>query len=707
MPRGSLTLSAVLAAVLLTTAAPASAAVLPTPPTSSGPSAGAPSPAVPVTAETGFQGRASEAAEESRSCAGTRVETFGPASLTGAIVGAAVHDGRAYVVTRGQKPPVLAEIDLATRAVVRTARLPDAPAAGEPEGGWATAVSGGKVYVGTYPVPDLYRFDPASGEVTHLASFGKNGGYIWSLAAAPDGTLYAGTYPDGRVREYDPDTGAVRDFGVLAAGERYVRAVVADDRTVYAGLLDKGKLVAIDRATGAVRELAQGTTGIGVVAEHGDRVLAVSGPALIDVRKDGTDVRNVPLGPLSLDALTVAADGTVYATSRPDGAIHRYRTGDTALTPVADPPSRDDETRRIVLTDDDTLVGFSGSGGMWSLDLRTGTSAFTDLIEAGLPAGAERPQSMLLVPGRAVYVGGHFFMDVRDLRTGEQRRFRVPGEPKDLVRHGNKIYAALYPSGQVVSVDLRTDEVRPLARLGHDQQRPWDIEYDPGTGKLLVASAPLGARLEGALSIIDPGTGAIDSYPGVIPDQSLMSLSLDSRAGVVYLGGDVLGGGGTPPVRASASVAAFDLRTRTVRWQVDPVPGMRTFQDVKVHGGLLYGVYKRDSGTWIALDPATGTVRQRGALSGYGELTVHRGRVFAATFFGGGNAYELGTDEPGGGALGPARHLATGLGDDWYTNPQLHFEPGSWQAWTMSGRHLARVDLNPRCPLLTVTPPQG
>ncbi|MEW9553219.1 PQQ-binding-like beta-propeller repeat protein [Nonomuraea sp. NPDC050783] len=630
-------------------------------------------------------------------CAGPRVETFGPASLTGAIVGAVVHEDKAYVVTRGQKPPVLAEIDLNSRKVVRSVRLPDGPAAGEPEGGWATAVSGGKVYVGTYPVPDLYRFDPATGEVERLASFGKNGGYIWSLAAAPDGTIYAGTYPDGRVREYVPATGAVRDFGVLAAGERYVRAVAADADNVYAGLLDKGKLVAINRATGAVKELAQGGTGIGVVAEHGDRILAVSGQTLIDVRKDGTDARNVPLGG-SLDALTVAPDGTVYGTSRPDGAVHRYRTGDSAPTRIADPPSQDDETRRLALTGDGTLVGFSGSGGMWSLDLATGRSRFTDLIEAGLPAGAERPQSMLLVPGRAVYVGGHFFMDVRDLRTGEQRRFRVPGEPKDLVRRGNKIYAAVYPSGNIISIDLRTDEVRSLGYLGHGQQRPWDLEYDPVRDKLLVASAPLGAELEGALSIVDPDTGHMDVYKGVIPGQSLMSLSLDAREGVVYLGGDVLGGGGTPPVHTSASVAAFDLRSRTVLWQVEPVAGYRTFQDVKVHDGLLYGVYKRNSGAWIALDLATRTVRHQGTLSGYGELTTHRGRVFVSTFFGGGNAYEL-SDH--------ATQLATGLGDEWYTNPQLHFEPGSWKAWALSGRHLARIDLDPSCPPLTVTPPQG
>ncbi|GAA2769398.1 hypothetical protein [Nonomuraea dietziae] len=64
---------------------------------------------------------------------------------------------------------------------------------------------------------------------------------------------------------------------------------------------------------------------------------------------------------------------------------------------------------------------------MWTLELPSAKAEFVDLIEAGLPSGAERPQSMLLVPNRAVYIGGHFSMDVRDLRTGEHRRFRVPG----------------------------------------------------------------------------------------------------------------------------------------------------------------------------------------------------------------------------------------------------------------------------------------
>ncbi|MDA0633907.1 PQQ-binding-like beta-propeller repeat protein [Nonomuraea sp. MCN248] len=647
------------------------------------------SPAAPVSAAA----PASVPAAAPSRCGDPAVTTYGPSSLTAAIVGAAVHDGRAYLVSRGPKPPVLAELDLATRKVLRSVTLPDGPATGEPEGGWAVAVSGGKVYVGTYPVPDLYSFDIATGQVAHLHSFGAAGGFVWSLAAAPDGTLYAGTSSDGRVWEYVPGTGAVRRFGVLASGEHYVRAVAADDRYVYAGLLEKKLLMRIDRVSGAITQLATAGAAFGAVTVNGDRVVAVAGSELIDVRKDGSDLRRVTVGSGLLDAVTPVGDGSVYTASRPDGTVYRYRTGDTALTRVAAPPSYEDETRLLHVSGQDTLLAFAGSGALWELDTRAGTAAFTDLIDAGMPVGADRTQSMLVVPGRAVYRGGHFALDVRDLRTGEERRIRVTGEPKDLVRHGNKIYAAMYPTGEIISVDVRTDEVRSVGHLGHEQKRPWDIEYDPRSDKLLVATSSLSASVPGALSVVDPHTGEVDVYQNVIPGQNLMSLSLDEKKGVVYLAGDVFG-----TSAPTASIAAFDLRARTVLWQADPMPGHRTFQDVKVHDGLLYASYKRDSGAWIALDLATRQVVQQGRLSGYGELTVHRGRVFASVFREGGNAYEL--DAERGATL-----LATGMGDEWFTNPQLHFEPGSWNAWAIVGRDLARLRLDPRCPPLTIPAP--
>lgn len=76
---------------------------------------------------------------------------------------------------------VLAEVDLATRKVVRSVTLPDGRAEGEPEGGWAATVSGGKIYVGTYPSPDLYSFDPATGQVEHL-HFEPGSWKAWAMA---------------------------------------------------------------------------------------------------------------------------------------------------------------------------------------------------------------------------------------------------------------------------------------------------------------------------------------------------------------------------------------------------------------------------------------------------------------------------------------------------------------------------------------------
>ncbi|WP_329418566.1 hypothetical protein [Streptomyces sp. NBC_01268] len=630
-------------------------------------------------------------------CAGAGVERFGSASLTGAIVGATVHEGTAYVVTRGVKPPVLAAYDLATRRVVRETPIPDGPETGEPEGAWATTVSNGKIYVGTYPVPDLYRYDPATGQIKRVASFGKSGGFIWSLATAPDGKVYAGTYPDGTVWEFDPATGAKRSFGELAPNERYARGVDVDATYVYAALSDTKKLVSINRSTGAVKTLATSPSGFSTVSIGRTRVRAGAGNTLYDVKTDGTDLRTVNVG-ASIDSIGLAPDHTAYLSTRPNGEIFRYRTSEP-LESLGIPRSKE-ETRGVFL-DGTTLTGFSGSGGVWTMDVTTKQSDYVNLLDAGLTGGAERPQSILWDADRGnVWVGGHFSFTVHTPATGARTNIWVPGEPKALARRGDKLYAAIYPSSEVVELDLADPRapLRSLGYLGNGQARPWDMEYDPATDRLLIASAPLGTSTQGALSVVDPVTGDKQVYVNVIPNESLMSLSLGPD-GIVYLGGDVRGGGGGDPAgwNSAASVAAFDLATRTVTWELDPVAGSETIQDVKVHDGILYGVFKRDAG-WFTMDLATRRVLGKGALPGYGEIEVHQGTVFTSTYFGGGNVHQLG---PG---LTAPKLVATGLGDNWYTNPQLAFEPSGWHAWALVGRDLARLRLDPGCPVLTVTP---
>ncbi|MBT2445448.1 PQQ-like beta-propeller repeat protein [Streptomyces sp. ISL-36] len=557
-------------------------------------------------------------------------------------------------------------------------------------------VSGGKIYLGTYIDPSLYRFDPATGKVVHLKTFGGEGGFIWSLATAPDGVVYAGTYPSGRVWEYNPATGAAQDFGVLSTGERYVRAVAADATNVYAGLLDSGKLLAINRSTRTTRVLATNAGGFSTVSIGRTRVRAGSGSQLFDVKTDGTDLRKVDLGAgRSVDSIGLAADYSAYVSTRPNGLVARYRTAEPLKWYPA--PKAGEETRGLFL-DGTTLTGFSGSGGVWQMDVDTEQSTYTDLLKAGLSEGSERPQSILRAADGKVWVGGHFNVTVHDPVAPTKRTVWVPGEPKALVQRGEKIYAAIYPSGRIVEIDpTRDDAVRELAFLPSGQQRPWDMEYDLATDRLLVAPAPLGTSTVGALTVVDPVTGTTEPYVNVLPNESLMSLSLGPD-GIVYLGGDVRGGGGGDPAQwnSAAGVGAFDLNAKKLLWETDPVAGNQTVQDIKVHNGVLYGVFKRNAG-WFTMNPQTRQVLDRGTLPGYGEIEVHQDKVFTSTYFDGGKVHLLG---PG---LTDPQVIATGLGDEWYTNPQLAFEPGSWNGWALVGRDLSRLRLDPACPPLTVT----
>ncbi|HEY6737576.1 MAG TPA: PQQ-binding-like beta-propeller repeat protein [Actinopolymorphaceae bacterium] len=640
---------------------------------------------VPVTAVTSSATTDTEQ-PAAAGCTGPGIETFGPASTTAAIVGATVLQDKAYVVTRGLVPPQLAEIDLATKEVVRTADLPSG------EGGWATTVSNGQVYVGMYSVPDVHRFDPETGEVTTVGRLGGNSGFVWALTTAPDGTVYAATYPDGGIWEIRPDTGEFRRIAQPVPGAQYARYVAADDTHVYASVYTPGSLVAVERATGAVTklnppELVDET--FGPVTLDGDRLITTSDHKIVTMRTDGTDVRIVelPESEVLVDAFEVGPDGTIYATTRRTGSVYALPPGADQLTRIAT-PSAADEHREIVLLDDTTLFGAAGSGGVWWLDVTTGRYTFVDLVDAGLTPGPERPQSIVYQGGKdeRVYVGGHWAVETYEPRTGKRGRIRVPGEVKAMLVHDGLVYMAMYPSTELVVLDPRSGEVRSLGTILHQQQRPWDMAYDRRTGLIVVASAPGTGLLEGALTVLDPRTGRIDVYPGIIDDESVMSV--DAVDGIAYLGGDVLGGGGIEPTKTSASVVAFDLRQRKVLWQTRPLEGHRTFQDLSVHGGMLYGVMKRDAGTWFSMKLSNKRVVRQGSVGSYGETFVHRGKVFATVFTG--EIWQLGPSLP------EPRVVASGLGNQWYTNPQLSMEAG-WYGWGIRDRDLARVRIDPRC----------
>lgn len=614
---------------------------------------------------------------------GSTLPTSGSAVVTAAVVATAVLDDHAYVISRGIVPPRLTEIDLTTRTVTRTVELPVG------EGGWGITVAAGKVYAGLYPVADVYCFDPTDGSVTRVGSLAGAGGFVWDLTTAPDGQVFAVSYPNGAVWQIDPVTNTPTQLGAPVPGAEYGRYVGAAGNYVYAGIYTPSQLVGYDRTTETFTDLTPASArgqNFGPFAASTDRVYVGSGQALLSMALDGSDVRTVPLpdGETGVDALTVAADGTVYLTTRTSGTVWSCGPTDTVLTAVATPAPAD-EHRRIVLLDEDTLLGATGSGVLWWLDVRTGEFELLDLVDAGFTPAPDKPQS-IVTGDPHLYVGGHWVVTEHAIGTGATRRIRVAGEAKTLNWVRGELYSALYPSTEVIRINPRTAEVHSFGTIGHEQIRPWQAAYDERSKLLAIASAPSTGKLTGALTLLDVRTGELDVHYGILPDQSVMTVSIVD--GIAYLGGDVVGGGGITPTRTSAAIAAFDLTQRKLLWTVEPLAGERSIQSVAVHNGILYGVLKRTSGSWFTYDLRTQAV-MRGAnkLSGYGQLYADHTGVYCETNFGG-NLYQLG---PG---LDTAKLMVNKLGDGWYTVPQLSPVRGArHRVWGLADRDLVQLPL--------------
>ncbi|TDW83906.1 hypothetical protein EV137_6709 [Kribbella pratensis] len=618
---------------------------------------------------------------------GSTLPTFGPAVVTAAVVAMAVHEGHAYVISRGIVPPRLTEVDLTTRRVTRTVELPTG------EGGWGITVAAGKVYCGLYPTADVYCFDPADGSVTHVRALAGPGGFVWDMTTAPDGQVFAVSYPNGAVWQIDPATNTATQLGAPVPGAQYGRYVGAAGNYVYAGIYTPSQLVGYDRSTGVFRDItpeASRGQNFGPFAGAGDRIYVGSSQALLSMALDGSDVRSVPLpeGQSSVDAITVAADGTTYLTTRTSGTVWSCGPQDTSLTEVATPAPAD-EHRRLVMLDASTLLGSTGSGVLWWLDVGTGEFELLDLVDAGFTPAPDKPQS-IVIGDPHVYVGGHWVVTEHAIDTGVTRRFRVAGEAKTLNWVRGELYSALYPSTEVVRINPRTKEVHSFGTIGHEQIRPWQAAYDPKSKLLAIASAPGTGKLTGALTLLDVRTGELDVHYGVLPDQSVLSVSIVD--GIAYLGGDVVGGGGIPPTRTSAAIAAFDVGRRELLWAAEPLAGERSIQSVAVHDGILYGVLKRTSGGWFTYDLRTrAVVRGANKLSGYGQIHTDRTGVYCETNFGG-NLYQLG---PG---LSTAKLLVNKLGDGWYTVPQLTpvrsvQQTAEHSVWGLADRDLVQLPL--------------
>ncbi|SCF03686.1 DNA-binding beta-propeller fold protein YncE [Micromonospora coriariae] len=604
------------------------------------------------------------------------VTDLGPASVTtplgnGEIVGSVLYAG-----TRGLSPNLVGGYDLTTDAVTSHTDIPSGI------GVWAMCRVGTDVYVGTHSRSDLYRLDTLTGALDRVGAYPYH--FIWNLASAPDGKVYLAISEPGRVVEYDPATGESRDLGVTVDGEAYVRSIAADETTVYAGVGAHAHLIAIDRATGAKRDiLPAALAGRDFVASltlsdtHLAAGISSNGEVLVLNKADPADHRVLATGEKYVTSVLIH-DRYVYFAGRPSGMLYRCATDGGAVETlgVAQPEAA---THRLLVRDG--LVYGVQDGAIVVVDPADRSLRYVNLVQRGFRAAPEEPMSVHS-DGRRVYVGGKGGADIHDLATGTRTRVGIPGEPKTALTVRDATYLGVYTQALLYRHRAGEPEATLLAGTGNQQDRPRDLAYDEATGLIAMTTQPEPGHLNGTLALYAPRTGRFDTYRPVVERQSLYAVTC--RAGVAYLGTNIQEGLGLPPVTTTARLAAFDLRSRRLCWQVEPMPGAKVIPGLAHTALAVYGI--TDSGVLFEYDLLRRQVTRTTKVGARGaDLHIVR-RVAYTTDGNAVHKIDLVTFT--------VTTIVDGLTGEWFgAEPKLALDPSRRALFGLKERNLVRITI--------------
>ncbi|SDM00875.1 hypothetical protein [Nonomuraea jiangxiensis] len=605
------------------------------------------------------------------------ITDLGPASVAAPLGNAEFVGDVLYLGSRGLSPNVVGAWDLNQDKVTAHFDIPTGV------GIWAMCKVGTDVYAGTHSRSDLYKIDTLTGATTLLAQYTDN--YIWTMAASPDGKVYMGTSEPGRVIEYDPATGTSRDLGQPAPGEAYVRSIEADATHVYAGVGTNAHLIAIDRRTGEKREL--------LPAEVADRdwvsSMAISGThiaggmnslaELLVVEKANPAAYKVVKATAPGEKYVVSVlihDGWVYFAGRPSGTFYRYEIA-TGTYEVLGVPYPEAATCRIL--EHGGLIYGVQDPGIFVYDPATGTTDYVSHVQKGFRAAPEEPMSVHC-DGEHVYVGGKGGCDIHDLATGQVTRLGIAGEPKTIMTVKDTTYLGVYTQAALYSHRAGDPEARLLFRTGQNQDRPKDLVHDKATGLIVMSTQPEPGHQNGSLDVYDPRTGRLDNYRPIVERQTVFSLT--AQGGTVYMGTSTQEGLGAPPVTPTARLAAFDLRSREVLWEIEPVAGAQAVTSLKHTGSALYGI--TDKGVLFEYDLRRRKVTRTLKVCDRGGDLVLAGK------------YGYTSDENAVYKIDLSRltsvTLVDGLASDWFGGgSRINIDPSHDALYALRARNLIRI----------------
>jgi streptogramin lyase len=552
-----------------------------------------------------------------------------PVSSLTIMEGAIGHtpDGRdvVYAVPAGENAR-LNVVDLHSRQLIRTVPLPGAA------GGWAIVVTpNGDVYLGTYANAHLYRYSPATGEVTDLGQPIPGESQIYGLTSDQAGNVYAGTYPTAHAFKYDVTTGQVTDYGSLDPVQQYARSTVydPDHNKLFVGVsTPNARLLRIDVDTKAVEDITPpGTTakdfidldyaGGKVFANASSRLVVVDAVTGEQVKyTDSTTGQLVMDYPIAARGVSAAGPGGVYFTNNTLSLTH-YDLDTNTVGPVSPPRTltRGASIGYGWVTENGVpvLYGLAGnySGGTFRYNPADGTlaqwsSPFQYVPSPLMHTLADPSTGKVFVN---VYLNGA--TSIYDPATGKSTVTTRQGQVEGWAWDGTgKMYVGIYPYGRLSLWDPRQPdsptnpkELFSLVDSDH-QNRP--VAVVPAGNRVYVGTTPAYGEYGGALTVYDVPTGSHTVYRNVVTDQTISSI-VPSGADV-WVGSSIEGGQGTDPRAGEAHLVKVNPATGEVLTDVVPVSGAASINElITGPDGNIWGLA---DGIVFAVNPSTGEVQR-------------------------------------------------------------------------------------------------
>jgi outer membrane protein assembly factor BamB len=411
----------------------------------------------------------------------------------------------------------------------------------------------GALYIGGISPGNLYRYEPATNEVTNLggAQFGAQ--YIWDTAASPEGKVYGACYPTCSVIEYDIQAGELRDLGRMVEGEQYVRSLCVDHRgKVWAGVGTHAHLVVLDPRTGEKRDVLpeerRGNSCCYDLQASGKYVLVsilYDGETLVFDADAEQLVRVIPRPEGSLAWMNARGGdpGKPYLYSTPGGDLYEYDIEADKLTLLAPNLGQCAQVQggRYVHGIDDQDYFLYDLQEREYVDRRT-LAAADDGMQVYTLTGA--PDGHLY---GSTYINQHIFAYKPDSGrlTDLGKCIRIGGQV-DSIHAGRDglIYLGSYVHATLSIYDPRRPwspsrepggNPRELGMVGHGQYRTQAILLGPDDNIWVGTIPSYNSAPTGALSRWDPATGEHKSWLDLVPGGSVTRLAADDT--YLYCGG--------------------------------------------------------------------------------------------------------------------------------------------------------------------------